>query len=144
MDQVVGKTKQAVEKVVDQAKDLVNVNDRCHLNGSRRRSSSSAIAPAAPLTCPLSSSAFPDIIRLLGDVDSDDLTQWQGDFGVNDYSDGDSDGAHFLAWQRQLGSISAVVATAVVPEPRAFLLFVAASAGFCRTAGRKRQELISE
>jgi hypothetical protein len=57
-----------------------------------------------------------------GDVDGDDLTQWQGDFGMNADSDadgdGDSDGADFLAWQQQFGSGSAVVASSgAVPEP---------------------------
>ena len=41
-----------------------------------------------------------------GDVDGNDLSQWQGDFGLNGNSDadfdGDSDGADFLAWQRNL------------------------------------------
>ncbi|MBA3484980.1 MAG: hypothetical protein H0T51_24550 [Pirellulales bacterium] len=83
-----------------------------------------------------------------GDVDGGDLNQWHGDFGVNALSDadndGDSDGADFLTWQRQLGSVPAVAATAVVPEPETFLLFFLASAGFRRTAGQKRQELINE
>jgi hypothetical protein len=61
-----------------------------------------------------------------GDVDGDDLTQWEGDFGVNDLSDadndGDSDGADFLAWQQQLGSVPAVPAGAAVPEPAASTL----------------------
>jgi hypothetical protein len=47
-------------------------------------------------------------------------------------NDGDSDGADFLAWQRQLGSVPAAPAMAVVPEPATFLLFMVASAGFCR------------
>ncbi|MBA3480183.1 MAG: PEP-CTERM sorting domain-containing protein [Pirellulales bacterium] len=85
-----------------------------------------------------------------GDVDGGDLVQWQGDFGVNGRSDadndGDSDGADFLAWQQRLGSgLPSVAATAAVPEPAMLLLlFTVASAGFRRTAGRKRQELISE
>jgi hypothetical protein len=61
-----------------------------------------------------------------GDVDGDDLTQWEGDFGVNDLSDadndGDSDGADFLAWQQQVGSVPAVPAGAVVPEPGALAM----------------------
>ncbi len=40
-----------------------------------------------------------------GDVDGNDLAQWEGDFGLNGDSDADgdadSDGADFLAWQRQ-------------------------------------------
>jgi T5SS/PEP-CTERM-associated repeat protein len=59
-----------------------------------------------------------------GDVDGADLTQWQGDFGVNTLSnadgDGDSDGADFLEWQQQLGS--AATTAAAVPEPFAYSL----------------------
>jgi hypothetical protein len=40
-----------------------------------------------------------------GEVDGEDLMQWQGDFGVDGGSDadgdGDSDGVDFLAWQRE-------------------------------------------
>jgi hypothetical protein len=62
-----------------------------------------------------------------GDVDGDDLVEWQGDFGVNGLSDadddGDSDGADFLAWQQQLGSGSpATPASGAVPEPATLLL----------------------
>jgi hypothetical protein len=63
-----------------------------------------------------------------GDVDGNDLTRWQSDFGVNDLSDadedGDSDGADFLAWQRQLASTASVAATSAVPEPAPLLLIV--------------------
>lgn len=59
-----------------------------------------------------------------GRVDADDLLTWRGDFRNNNGSDadndGDSDGADFLVWQRQLGS---GVTTAAVPEPSAALLF---------------------
>ncbi|MBN1854503.1 MAG: DNRLRE domain-containing protein, partial [Pirellulales bacterium] len=45
-----------------------------------------------------------------GNVDGQDLAQWDGDFGVNGESDsdgdGDSDGNDFLAWQRNFGSTS--------------------------------------
>jgi hypothetical protein len=63
-----------------------------------------------------------------GDVDGDDLAQWEGDFGVNGLSDadddGDSDGDDFLAWQRQLGSgLPATGASATVPEPAPLALF---------------------
>jgi hypothetical protein len=68
-----------------------------------------------------------------GDVDAGDLTQWEGDFGVNGLSDadndGDSDGADFLQWQRELGT-SAVAATRAVPEPSTWvILWFAAVAG---------------
>jgi hypothetical protein len=59
-------------------------------------------------------------------VNSADLTQWKGDFGLNADSnadgDGDSDGADFLIWQRKLGATSSVPASAPVPEPAGALL----------------------
>jgi T5SS/PEP-CTERM-associated repeat protein len=66
-----------------------------------------------------------------GDVDGDDLNQWEGDFGANDLSDadedGDSDGHDFLEWQRQLGSgVAAVAAGGTVPEPGGMILFLLA------------------
>lgn len=69
-----------------------------------------------------------------GAVDAADLTQWQGDFGLNGDSDadndGDSDGADFLAWQRQLASAAPGVSdNAPVPEPATSLLFIVAAAG---------------
>jgi hypothetical protein len=77
------------------------------------------------VTAPIFSADF----DLDGDVDGDDLDQWEGDFNVNGLSDadadGDSDGADFLAWQRQLGSVPAVAAMAAVPEPKSFTLAVA-------------------
>jgi T5SS/PEP-CTERM-associated repeat protein len=65
-----------------------------------------------------------------GDVDAADLAQWQGDFGVNDFSDadddGDSDGADFLAWQQQRGSgLPATGSAAAVPEPGSATLLIA-------------------
>ena len=61
-----------------------------------------------------------------GDVDGDDLTRWQGDFGVNGHSDadgdGDTDGADFLAWQRHFAITTSQVAA--VPEPSAIAFVV--------------------
>ena len=61
-----------------------------------------------------------------GDVDGDDLNQWRGDFGVNNFSDadddGDFDGEDFLTWQRQFGSAAAASASNSVPEPAAMAL----------------------
>ncbi len=59
-----------------------------------------------------------------------DLAQWQGDYGLNDESDadsdGDSDGRDFLVWQRQFGqsTLPPLMAnsTATVPEPTGLLL----------------------
>ena len=80
-------------------------------------------------------------------VDAADLAQWQGDFGLNDDSDadddGDSDGADFLAWQRQLGLIApAVSANAAVPEPPAMVLILLAATGIRCMGSQMRQQLV--
>ncbi|MEO2049961.1 MAG: PEP-CTERM sorting domain-containing protein [Pirellulales bacterium] len=66
-----------------------------------------------------------------GDVDGDDLAQWEGDFGgpgSDADSDGDSDGSDFLAWQQQFGSgVPVAAALGAVPEPST--LFLAGLAG---------------
>jgi hypothetical protein len=69
-----------------------------------------------------------------GQVDGDDLAQWQLDFGASSSSDadndGDSDGADFLRWQQYLGSSiaqSARTPASHVPEPAAEVLALAAS-----------------
>jgi alpha-tubulin suppressor-like RCC1 family protein len=79
-----------------------------------------------------------------GDVDGDDLVQWQGDFGANDFSDadddGDSDGADFLTWQRQVGSGATVNgAVANVPEPGGIMLALAAMLGAAARGGASRR-----
>ncbi len=60
-----------------------------------------------------------------GDVDGNDLSQWEDDYGMNGDSDadgdGDSDGEDFLAWQRNYG-IGTLSATTAVPEPGAGVL----------------------
>jgi uncharacterized protein YjbI with pentapeptide repeats len=68
-----------------------------------------------------------------GIVDAADLAHWQGDFGQNADSDADndhdSDGADFLAWQRQFNGAPPALNTAdPVPEPAALLLALAALA----------------
>jgi hypothetical protein len=62
-----------------------------------------------------------------GDVDRDDLLQWQDDFGPTGGSDADddndSDGADFLVWQRQIGSGNPTIAAqTAVPEPATWWL----------------------
>lgn len=53
-------------------------------------------------------------------------------------ADGDVDGADFLAWQRQRGNVS-VPSSAVVPEPSAAVLALAAS--LCSIAVRRRRSI---
>jgi hypothetical protein len=56
-----------------------------------------------------------------GEVDAADLSDWQGDYGLNGDSDADgdldSDGADFLIWQRQVGQSSVAPLAFAVPEP---------------------------
>jgi hypothetical protein len=62
-----------------------------------------------------------------GDVDGDDLTEWQGQFslsgGADADLDGDSDGNDFAIWQRQLGMSNLRAAGAAIPEPASLTLF---------------------
>ena len=77
-------------------------------------------------------------------VDTADLAQWEGDYGVNGdsdaNSDGNSDGADFLVWQQQNGQSSLVAASQAVPEPTSMGLLVLALSGwphFSRRRGPK-------
>lgn len=64
-----------------------------------------------------------------GDIDSDDLIQWEGDYGVNGDSDanddGRSDGIDFLTWQRNQAGTQATAALTAVPEPNSMMLVMA-------------------
>jgi hypothetical protein len=71
------------------------------------------------------------------------LVQWRGDFGINALSDadndGDSDGADFLAWQRQLGSgLPASAGVQSVPEPCTAVLFAMIGFGLTLICQRQR------
>jgi hypothetical protein len=76
-----------------------------------------------------------------GDVDSTDLSIWRGAFDLNQLGDADgdndSDGADFLAWQRQLGSAPAVSAADAVPEPGALPLLSMACCAVALRAVRR-------
>jgi hypothetical protein len=73
--------------------------------------------------------------NLDGDVDTDDLLQWQSAYGVDGSADadgdGDSDGRDFLVWQRQIDQPALLKALKNVPEPNGWLLASAACLGFC-------------
>jgi hypothetical protein len=72
-----------------------------------------------------------------GNVDSDDLADWQIGYGSNsaEHSDGDADGdadgdgdvdgADFLVWQRQFGNSANLINTLSIPEPSAVALALA-------------------
>jgi autotransporter-associated beta strand protein len=76
-----------------------------------------------------------------GDVDGDDLTRWQTNYGLasggtkatgDANGDGIVDGADFLSWQREFGSgvtPPASPATAAVPEPASGVIGLAAVLG---------------
>jgi len=72
-----------------------------------------------------------------GNVDGDDLAQWQADYGVNGGSDsnldGQSSGSDFLAWQQQFGNgLAAAAASRPVPEPTVgVLLSISATLLLC-------------
>ncbi len=64
-----------------------------------------------------------------GDVDGNDLADWQVSYGIDSGADADgdldSDGRDFLVWQRQFGSgIPLSTATTSIPEPNAMVLLV--------------------
>lgn len=65
-----------------------------------------------------------------GDVDNDDLAQWEGDYAANGDSDADGDGLttglDFLLWQENYtGSLNPLAAATSVPEPSAVVLMMA-------------------
>lgn len=79
-----------------------------------------------------------------GDVDHNDLTQWEASYSVDAFGDanedGISDGQDFLIWQRQTGSGAGVVPTvAVVPEPSSVVLLALVALGM----GIRRSRLFS-
>ena len=73
-----------------------------------------------------------------------DLSQWEGDFGLNGDSDadgdGDSDGQDFLVWQRELGTPALHAAAGSVPEPAsAALLLCGVAAARSLGLGRRNR-----
>jgi hypothetical protein len=70
-----------------------------------------------------------------GDVDGDDLADWQSAHGINDSADadgdGDSDGRDFLIWQRQFGSGVGAAEAVVVPEPATAILLASVLLTVC-------------
>ncbi len=89
----------------------------------------------------------PGDFNLDGVVDSADLAQWQGDYGLNAGSDadgdGDSDGRDFLIWQRNFGNGGELVAAhGTVPEPGSLLLAFLAVIGGLRLKLRWRRSVL--
>jgi hypothetical protein len=74
-----------------------------------------------------------------GDVDGDDLTMWQGDYGVSANcdadDDGDTDGNDFLIWQRQyIAGVPGLARELGIPEPASLWLALMALAVSVRAA----------
>jgi fibronectin-binding autotransporter adhesin len=76
-----------------------------------------------------------------GDVDGNDLDEWQAGYGIGTLQtqgdadgDGDVDGRDFMLWQRQHGSVPIVAVTTTVPEPSCSILLMLAlsAATACR------------
>ena len=82
-----------------------------------------------------------------GRVDPLDLAQWQAGYAMSSAGqgdgdadgDGDVDGADFLVWQRQFGSVAAVSSLGQIPEPSAvFLALLAGPIVVCSRFGWPR------
>jgi hypothetical protein len=86
-----------------------------------------------------------------GDVDGNDLAEWETDFGKQTGAikgdgdadgDGDVDGSDFLSWQRGVGSgVPAAPAVGAVPEPSTAVLLAAAMIGLAVPARRRARRL---
>ena len=79
-----------------------------------------------------------------GFVNEVDLSLWEGAFGVDNGGDadddGDSDGADFLAWQRNFtGGSGLAASTKAVPEPSSVGLLAIAMSCFCLMRHRELQ-----
>ena len=88
-------------------------------------------------------SAFSADFDVDGDVDSNDLDEWQAAYGVNTVADadadGDSDGRDFLKWQRQFGSgLPVVAAVSSVPEPSTLAMIALVGCGLALVRQRLR------
>ena len=62
-------------------------------------------------------SPFLPLFSLNGVVNAEDLAVRQGDFGVDNGSDGDTNGNDLLIWQRNLAMPGAAGVAGAVPEP---------------------------
>ena len=65
-----------------------------------------------------------------GDVDGDDLSEWQAAYnntaGGDADDDGDTDGRDFLTWQRNFTGANPLAAAAAVPEPNSLAMLLSA------------------
>jgi arabinan endo-1,5-alpha-L-arabinosidase len=77
-----------------------------------------------------------------GVVDALDLAKWRGAFGIDGSAtadnDGDSDGADFLAWQRQLTARPVTAAHDAAPEPMSATHLAAAACGLAAARRSRR------
>ncbi len=80
-----------------------------------------------------------------GDVDGDDLADWQAAYATTAAGDadldGDSDGADFLIWQREYTGPAELSATTAIPEPTCAILIVCGVAGLL---GRRKRLAVAQ
>ncbi|MDC0937042.1 hypothetical protein OAS39_12210, partial [Pirellulales bacterium] len=81
-----------------------------------------------------------------GDVDGEDLKEWESNFGLNEHADanrdGNSNGADFLIWQQRVGVVTSDASRSMnVPEFDARLLFLVAVACWSRKFSQYKREL---
>ena len=84
-------------------------------------------APTLTVNYTIQAPSIPGDFDADGDVDGDDLDDWQTSYGTNDLADadndGDSDGRDFLIWQRNFTGPGAI-STLSVPEPTSLLVVI--------------------
>ena len=87
-----------------------------------------ASAPTLTIDYTILPDAAPGDFDVDGDVDGDDLAQWQGGYGQGNAGDadgdGDTDGRDFLLWQQNYTGPGALTTVSAVPEPTSLMVML--------------------